>query len=93
MESKSLKILARSTSCKKEEFETMPIKPEEDATENLFSNEFIIKNKQFNSKIIDSIIDILADNNLSITDANNILHAASRNYISKKLNLFYNLIS
>lgn len=89
MESKSLKILARSTSCKKEEFETMPIKPEEDATENLFS----IKNKQFNSKIIDSIIDILADNNLSITDANNILHAASRNYISKKLNLFYNLIS
>lgn len=85
MESKSLKILARSTSCKKEEFETMPIKPEEDAAESLFSNEFITKNKQFNSKIIDSIIDILADNNFSIADANNILHAASKKLYQQKV--------
>lgn len=44
--------------------------------------------QQLNSKIIDSIIDILANNNLSIADAKNILHATSKKLSQQKVKSF-----
>jgi len=45
----------------------------------------ISNEQQLNSKIIDVIIDILANNNLSIADAKNILYVTSKKLSQQKV--------